>query len=352
MERDFFIHELETIKDTLKKLDKTAGKALFIVDAENKLLGAISDGDIRRHILKGGGLEGNIREIYNRNPVCVLNSACTPEIIKKIFLEKKIAILPVVDENKIIIDLLIWDKFFSKQDFKPISKLNIPVVIMAGGKGVRLDPFTKILPKPLIPIGDKPIIELIISEFRKFGIEDYFLTLNYKAELIESYFNGLEKDYEIKYAREDDYYGTAGSLKLFENSIKGTFILSNCDVIVKANYSEVLKIHAESQAVLTILSSIKHYKIPYGVVNFIQGGKVTNIIEKPEYTFTINTGAYILNSDVLQYIPEKTRFDMTDLIKLLIEQGKQVITYPVNENDYIDIGEWEEYRKVVDKFAW
>jgi len=225
------------------------------------------------------------------------------------------------------------------------------VVIMAGGKGTRLNPFSKIFPKPLIPIGEKPVIEIIIDEFRKQGISEYFLTLNYKGKMVEAYFDNTEKDYKVEYIWEDDFLGTAGSLRLLEGKIGDTFIVSNCDVMVKADFGEVLNLHKEQNASLTILSSIQYYEIPYGITKFKKGGEVTDIIEKPEYAFTINTGVYILNRESLQFIPPKSHFNMTDLIKTLIKDNRKVSTYLVNENDYIDIGQWEDYKKAVDRLS-
>jgi dTDP-glucose pyrophosphorylase len=351
MKEDFFIQETETVKGALKKLDKTAEKTLLLVDDMGRLLGAITDGDIRRHILRGGGLDETVAGIYNTNPLCLIDKEYTWEEQKKIFLETKVELLPIIDKERKILDFVTWDKTFSEAQFKPRQKLDLPVVIMAGGKGTRMDPFTKILPKPLIPVGDKPIIEIIIDEFKKFGIDKYFLTLNYKAELIESYFNGIERDYDVEYIREDDFYGTAGSLKFLQDVIPGLFIVSNCDVIVKADYGEVIRLHKEKQALLTVVSSIQHYKLPYGIVKFSNGGNVSDITEKPEYTFAINTGVYVLSRETLSLIPEKTPFDMTDLIRALLDRKERVITYPVNESEYMDLGQLDEYKRTVERLC-
>ena len=168
--------------------------------------------------------------------------------------------------------------------------------------------------------------------------------------MIEAYFKGIERDYEVNFVREEDFLGTAGSLKLLEKTISETFIVSNCDIIVKAHFENVLKLHHQQDASLTILSSVQHYEIPYGVINLKDGGDFADILEKPEYTFTINTGVYVLNKEALQFIPEGSRTDMTDLIKTLIENGKKIATYPVNEREYLDIGQWKEYKKAVNYF--
>jgi len=167
--------------------------------------------------------------------------------------------------------------------------------------------------------------------------------------MIKAYFDGIEKEYSVSYVMEDDFYGTAGSLTLVEGSINSTFIVSNCDIIVKADYGEVMNFHRENGSVLTVLSSIQHHTFPYGVVEFANGGQVTKIKEKPEYSFPVNTGVYILEPECFSYIPKSTFFNMTDLIETLIEKDKKVMMYPVNEKDFIDIGQWDEYRKSVNE---
>jgi NDP-sugar pyrophosphorylase family protein len=208
-----------------------------------------------------------------------------------------------------------------------------------------MEPFTKILPKPLIPIGEKPIIEVIMDEFGCQGINRFFLTINYKGEMIKSYFDNEQHGYEIKYFIEEKQGGTAGSLKLLEKDIDDLFFVTNCDVIVKFDLSDVIHFHKEHESSLTVLSSIQHHKIPYGVVEYKRGGEIAQINEKPEFTFTVNTGVYLLNKKVLSNIPNDMCCDMTDLIKQLIKEGQKVLMYPVNENEYMDIGQWEEYRK-------
>ncbi len=350
--KDILIDKSASIKKALKRLDKTAVKALLVVDKNNKLLGAISDGDIRRHILKGKDLESDISEIYNKSPIYIRKEELSMESVKKLLIRYKIELIPVLDNEHKVVEYITWDQLFPESEQPPFkkSRIDIPVVIMAGGKGSRLEPFTKILPKALIPVGDKPIIEMIIDEFKQQGVEKFYLTLNHKSEMIKAYFKGIEKEYKVNYIKEKTFLGTAGSLKLLENKISDTFIVSNCDIIVKANFENVLALHQEQKASLTILSSVQHYEIPYGVINLKEGGEVANILEKPEYTFTINTGVYVLNKDTLDFIPADSHMDMTELIKILAKNGKKILTYPVNEKEYLDIGQWKEYKKVLQYF--
>jgi NDP-sugar pyrophosphorylase family protein len=269
---------------------------------------------------------------------------------KTILEVRGLKLIPIVDTNKKVVNFISQSSLLSiNVPAKNVKRIDMAVIIMAGGKSTRLEPFSKIFPKPLIPIGDKPIIDRIIDEFRKNGINRYYLTLNYKGDMIESYFNHMKKDYHVSFLREKGYYGTAGSLKLFHKYTDDTFIVSNCDVIIKADFEDVIKFHNKQESDLTILSSMQHYKIPYGVINFKKGGEVINLTEKPEYTFAVNAGVYILRRKILRFIPSHKRFDMTDLIKVLIDSRKRVFTYPVNENEYIDIGQWDEYKKAMGK---
>ncbi len=348
--KNIFVAEIETIKDVLKKLETTAEKVLLVTDQENRLLGTISDGDIRTYLLKGESLDGDIKEVYFKKPTYLRKSEYSIETAREIFLKKKVDLIPVLDEDDVVIDYIIWNQAFSEKA-KPLKngKIKVPVVIMAGGKGTRLEPFTKILPKPLIPVNDTPIVELIIEEFTKQGGKQFYLLLNFKSEMIEAYFSGVEKNYKLNFVKENEFLGTAGGLLLLDDIDSDMFIVSNCDVIVKADFQQVIKLHKKQNASMTVLSSIQHHKIPYGVIKFKDKGEVTDIHEKPEYTVTINTGVYVLNKETLDFIPKNKYFDMTDLIKVLIDNNKRVVTYPVNGNEYIDIGQWDEYKQAVGK---
>ncbi len=351
IEKELCISKTASIKDALKKLNVTGRRVLLVVDKEDHLEGTISDGDIRRYVLKGRSLDDSVKKAYHKDPVYLKKTDFSMDDAKKIFLKTAIELIPIIDENNIVVEYITWDKAFY-EDYRPTAAKNtigLPLVIMAGGKGERLDPFTKIFPKALIPIGDKPVVEIIIDEFRQYGVSNVYLTLNYKAEMIESYFNNLEKDYKVNFVREKESLGTVGSLKLLEKKVGDTFIVSNCDIIVKTDFAEVVKHHKEEKAILTVVSSIQYHKIPYGVIKFKNGGKIVDIEEKPEYTFTVNAGVYIMNRAALDYIPKESCFHMNELIHKLIKNNKKVITYPVGDKDYIDIGQWEVYHKAVER---
>ena len=225
----------------------------------------------------------------------------------------------------------------------------VPVVVMAGGKGTRLYPYTKILPKPLIPIGDIPIMERIIDKFVEYGVADFYATVNYKKSMIKSYFADLAKEYSIQYVEEDKPLGTAGSLRLIDTEFECPIIVTNCDILIHADYADIYKYHKESGNAITIVSALKNIVVPYGVIHSKENGTVISMEEKPKLSYFVNTGMYVLNPDLLQKIPEDTFFHMTDLTDLLIQEGKQVGMYPISEDSFLDMGEFEEMRRMEKK---
>lgn len=344
------INKDSSVIDAMKQLDKTAEKILFVIDEDSKLVGSLSDGDIRRWILKGGGLKDNVERACFKNTFYVeINYDL--EKVKEEILTRKIVYVPVVDRAKIIVEFLIWDKLFDgKIKRKVKEKITIPVVIMAGGKGTRLDPFTKILPKPLIPIGEKTILEMIIDKFRDFNADHFYISINHKANIIKSYFKDLKPEYKITFLQEKKPLGTIGGIKQLENKINGNILVTNCDVIIEADYGDLLKHHVKEDNDITIVTSVKQYRIPYGVCEIESGGKLIKIKEKPEFNILVNTGMYIMKSGVFKLIPENKYFDVTSLIdKVKCNKGK-VCIYPVSEEAWIDIGEWVEYKKAIERF--
>ncbi|OGR04665.1 MAG: hypothetical protein A2284_17270 [Deltaproteobacteria bacterium RIFOXYA12_FULL_61_11] len=351
MDRNLLIKEDETINEALKRLNLTGGRVLLVAAAGDLLLGTLTDGDIRRALLAGKAFQEPITSVYNRNATTLLQGAFTLEKAKRLMIRRKLELLPILDHDGRVLDTLTWDQAFSGQrDLpEPGGKIDTPVVVMAGGRGTRLDPVTRVIPKPLLPIGDKPVIDVILDQFERHAAPHFYLVLNYKCEMIEAYFSGHVLEDRLTFVREPSYLGTAGGLHLLADRLEGDFFVSNCDVIVHADLAEVLALHRRQHAAMTILSSIQHHRIPYGVIDFREEGEVLTITEKPEYTITINTGVYLLSREALDLIPKEVVFDMTDLISVLLAQGRRVITYPVNDSDYVDIGQWGEYRKTIER---
>lgn len=337
-----------TIKQVLRQMDVLGEKTLLVVDDRELLLGTVTDGDIRKWILKGKKLKENVSKVMNSNPF-YLKQDYDQKTAKQLMVKQVLECLPIVDDNKKIISAVWWVDLFENK-LKKNKILKLPVVIMAGGEGVRLAPYTKILPKPLMPIGDKPVVEIIIDRFFQYGCKDFYLSLNYKANLIKAYFGDLEHKYKINYILENKPLGTAGSLHLLKTKIRKTFFVSNCDVLLEADYADMLKFHHEKKNKITLISSMKNFMIPYGVCEIQNGGILRNIHEKPEHDLLVNTGMYILDSAVLADIPANRFYNMTDLINDYLEKGEKVGVYPVSEKAWLDIGQFEALNETLKKF--
>jgi len=332
-----------SIKDAIKQLDVTAKKILFIVNNNNQLIGTLTDGDVRRWILKNGSFNEPVSKIMNRNTIFL--NINNKDNAKKNIEEKNIDALPIVNDKNVIVDIIFRNELFNYQ-VSYYNEISTPVVIMAGGKGTRLQPYTKILPKPLIPIGDTSITERIINRFVKFGIKEFYMTVNYKKNMIKAYFEELEKNYKLHYVEETNFLGTAGSLYLLNETINETFIVTNCDILVEADYLDILNYHKKNKNYITMVTSLKNYEIPYGVIKLADNGDVKQTIEKPEYSFLINAGFYVLEPEVLDDIPKNTFFHITDLINKYLGEGKKVGTYPITENAWLDMGEFKEMKRM------
>ncbi|MFH1428298.1 MAG: nucleotidyltransferase family protein [Candidatus Margulisiibacteriota bacterium] len=342
----FLISRKTTVRDAMKKMKEIGQKVIFVVNDDNTLFGSLSDGDIRKWIIQEGALNENIEKICNTSPH-IVNEDYDISEVKALMIGLKIECVPVIDSGREIVSILTWDSVFAGEVPKQKEQLDIPVVIMAGGKGTRLDPFTRILPKPLIPIGDKPIIEMIVERFLEYGVNEFYLSINHKAKMIKSYFEEIEPAYQLRYIEEQNPLGTAGSLKLLKDKIKSPFIVTNCDIIVESDYSEIVKYHKDNNNDLTVVVSCRHYTIPYGVCEIRNGGILEEIKEKPKYDLLVNTGMYVLNSNLLELIPADQVYHITDLIKAAKAKGFKIGVFPIDEKSWIDIGQWEEYRKAV-----
>lgn len=336
------------IKQALRQMDAMGEKTLLVVDEQNTLLGTVTDGDIRRWILKGKSLTESVSNVMNSKPIS-LNHNFEQEAARQLMVKKTLECLPVVDGNKKVISAVWWVDLFENKS-KKLKALKAPVVVMAGGEGARLTPFTKIIPKPLMPIGDKPIIEIIIGRFVDYGCNDFYLSVNYKSSIIKAYFNDLEHQYNITYIEEEKPLGTAGSLYFLKDQIKKTFFLSNCDILIEADYADIFKFHQQKKNKITLVSSMKNFTVPYGVCEIENGGILKGIREKPEFDFFVNTGMYILDYGVLKDIPKNKFYNMTDLISDYLKKGERIGVYPVSEKSWVDIGQFEVLQEMLKKF--
>ena len=340
------IKDISTIRDALKKIDDEGKGIALVVDENNRFLGTVTDGDIRRWVLKNGSMDSYVTEVMNKNAIYIFED--NEKKAKKIMAENCITAIPVLNLDKTINRIIFLHDSLMKKEKSDVLK-EIPVVIMAGGLGTRLYPYTKILPKPLIPIGDTPIIERIIDKFREYSVENFYLTVNYKKNMIKSYFNDLEKDYNVYYVDEDKPLGTGGSLSLLKGKIKQTFFVSNCDILIDAEYDKILRHHKESGNKVTIVSSIKNFTIPYGVFKLNNEGCIKEIQEKPEYSYLINTGMYVLEPEVLNDIPENKFYNLPDIIEKYMKDNVKVGVYPISESSWMDMGQISEMRDMVER---
>jgi dTDP-glucose pyrophosphorylase len=346
--RQFLVPQTHTIRQAMEQLEKTEEKIVFVVDGELRLIGSLTDGDIRRWILADGDLKAEVLRVCNRNPF-VAEETFAIEQLRADMVSGNFGCVPVVNASREVLRLVFWKELFQGDGaIKPKRRLDLPVVIMAGGRGTRLAPFTNVLPKPLIPVGDRTIIEVIIDQFLRYGIDRFHLSINYKSKILKSFFEELAPAYSIAYLEENIPLGTAGGLRALYSPIPENLIVTNCDIVIQADIAELVSFHTDNNYDLTLVASLKEYKIPYGVCELEAGGSLSRIAEKPQYSFLVNTGMYVVRRDRLDLIPVQTRCDMTDFIERIKESGGRIGVFPIGENAWVDTGEWAEYRKALD----
>ncbi len=347
--KNILVYPDTTLREAIKLLNEAGWQIVVVVDKEKRLVGTVTDGDIRRAILKGISLDVSVKDVMNKKPKSLKQNGYTKDELMHIFNKYSIKHLPIVDDANRVVGLILLEDVFKIEEL--YSPLPYFVVIMAGGKGTRLDPFTKILPKPLIPIGDKTMLEIIMEKWASFGFSRFILTLNYKKEVIKLYLKDLELPYDIYFVEEDKPLGTAGSLKLIEKEFDLTdpFLVTNCDVWVDVNLRSFVKFHREIKADVSIIGNLMTFKIPYGVIEN-NDSDLINIKEKPQMDFVINTGIYALNPKVIDLIKDDEAIDMPDLILRAKERGFKAKIYPAH-GQYFDIGQWEVYKDSLKKLG-
>ncbi len=345
----FLAKENNTVVEAMQKLDANTKGILFVVEEDGRLKGAVTDGDIRRWLLKTGDLKGKIGRIMNQTPKFLYEKeAGRAQAVMQQF---TVTAIPVLSPMGIIQDIIFYDqKEVDDRKKKRESLKDIPVVVMAGGKGTRLYPYTKILPKPLIPVGDIPIMERIIGKFREFGAKDFYATVNYRKSMIKSYFAEAAEDYRISYIEEEEPLGTAGSLSLLPQPFDRPFFVTNCDILIDTDYHELYEYHRSSGNIMTMVTALKNILVPYGVVNAKENGVLISLEEKPKLSYFVNTGMYILSPEAVEEIP-RSFFHITDLAEKLMHKGQQVGMYPISEDSFLDMGEFEEMHRMEEKLT-
>lgn len=340
------ISPADTIRSSLHKMDAT-GMKLLLVLKNGKFYSLLSIGDIQRAILSNISLDSAVSNIL-RHHVNIAKTTDSRDNVVAHMKEYRNEFMPIVDEDNNIVEVLFWDDLFKTKIHHRGEDFNLPIVIMAGGQGTRLRPLTNVLPKPLIPIGEQTMMEDIMDRFVECGCHNFFVSVNYKADFMRHYFDNFSKhNYHIEYFQENKPLGTAGSLHLLAGKINDTFFVSNCDSILDDDYGEILRYHRENENEITVVSVMKSIYIPYGTLVTGEGGLLASIQEKPELTFQINTGMYILEPHLLKEIPSDRFYHITYLIDKLVKEGRRVGVYPVNEGSWTDIGNWDEYMKFI-----
>lgn len=339
------IQKYESILSAMRNMDEQNVKLLLVFD-QDIFKGLVSIGDIQRAILKKLSFDTPIEKIM-REDITYASTKNNLADIKQLMSKFRTEYMPVLNDKGELCDVYFWEDIFSTEQQIDNRKLNIPVVIMAGGQGVRLRPLTNVIPKPLIPIGDKTILERIIDQFYNIGCCDFFLTVNYKHEIIEYYLNNINKAYKVDFLKESKPLGTIGSVSMLKGKIDSPFFVSNCDIVIDQDPRYVYDYHIENNNEITIVTAIKNYTIPYGVVETNKDGILNELSEKPDLSYQINTGVYVLNSNLIDEIPKDEFFHVTDLIEKVKNRGGKVGCFPISEGAWTDIGDWNEYLKLI-----
>ena len=339
------INHSTSLLDAMKRMDEIMVKTLFVLNEEH-FEGIITLGDIQRAIINNVSLRDPISCILKRDKIYgYLNES--GDSIKEKMRRMRAEVMPILDDYGELVDVWFWNDLFNKADLPQREKINLPVVIMAGGKGTRLKPITNVIPKPLVPIGEKTILETILDQFEEIGCTKFYMSVNYKADIMKYYLGQLDHKYDIEFFQEDKPLGTIGSVSLLKGKITTPFFVSNCDSINEQDYRDVYDYHLNNNNDLTIVTMVKSFKIPYGVIETGEDGLMVSLSEKPEITYQVNTGVYILNPSCIDEIPEGEFFHITHLMEKIRSRGGRVGCFPVSEHAWKDMGEWPEYLKMI-----
>lgn len=343
----FIVQEDSNIIEAMKQIDASARGIVFVC-CDRQLCAAVTDGDIRRHIMKNGSLTDPVMKIASAPPIFLEHGK---EDMAVDFMEKNcITAIPIVNEKQEIVNVCFWRDMRQNPE-KRRRSLQTPLVIMAGGKGTRLKPYTDILPKPLIPIGEKTITEHIIDRFAEYDCKDVMMIVNYKKDFIKAYFKDISTESKITFIEEEEYLGTGGGLRLVQDHLHTTFFMSNCDIIIDADYDKILDYHRSAGNLITMVCAGRRFEIPYGTIQTDTDGRVTELVEKPGLEYMINTGFYLIEPAFLRKIPENTYVHITDIIDQCIKEGEKVGTFLIDDDNWMDMGQLDELEKMKAKMG-
>lgn len=327
----------DTVRNAFIKLDKLGLDAiLFIIDDNHELVGSLTDGDLRRGFIKGLGFDDSLLDFIQKNPAFIRKDQYNLDTLES-FRQRSFKIIPILDSGNVIVDVL---------NFRTQSTI-IPAcaILMAGGEGKRLRPLTENTPKPLLKVGDKPIIEYNIDRLLGVGIKDITLSINYLGEQLVDYFkDGSSRNAEISYVKENHPLGTIGSILLVENFKYDDIIVMNSDLLTNIDFSDFFRTYKQSGADMAVATTSYHVDVPYAVLEVKDGNAVRSLREKPRYTYYSNAGIYILNKKLLSMIPPGEFYNITDLMEKVIEMDNKIITFPIN-GYWLDIGKHDDFLK-------
>jgi len=337
----YFISPISSIRDAIEVIDNGAAQVALVVDSNNKLLGLVTDGDVRRGIINNISLDDEVSSIMTTSPLVLVAGAKKAEILQ-LMREKSIHHVPLVDGNGCISGIEVLDDLLKKRS------LSNPVVIMAGGKGQRLGSLTKNCPKPMLEINGKPMLEIILEKCIDAGFNNFYISVNYLKDKIIKHFSLGEKwGVNISYLEEGEPLGTCGSLKLLPNNLVDEILVLNGDVLTDLEYDRLITYHQKSRNAMTVCTRSHRVRIPFAVMT-TSGAKLERFVEKPMYDFQVNAGVYILNSSLIEKIPSKF-YNMTDLVDDLLDSKTVVGVFPIHEN-WKDIGNPIDFKEAINSF--
>lgn len=343
--KDRTISAASPIIEALRIMSEQKVRLLFVFDG-GTFKGILTIGNIQRAIIKNNSLSSSVDSILEHDKIYA-SSTDPIEKTKEVMFRLRIECMPVIAQDGELTDVLLWNELFGTSEIPEREKIELPVVIMAGGKGTRLKPITNVIPKPLVPVGDKTILEEIMDQFEKMGSKKFYMSINYKSDMMRFYLEQLPHKYDIDFFEETIPLGTIGSVSLLKGKITTPFFVSNCDILIDQDYRDVFYYHQDNKNDLTIVTAVKSFKIPYGVIETGEGGLMTGLMEKPELTYMINTGVYLLNPELIDEIPEGQFFHITHLMEKVKARGGRVGCFPVGVGSWKDMGEWPEYLKMI-----
>lgn len=345
--KSLIVQSTSSIISTMRQMDAVRHKSLLVFK-QDRFYSIVTIGDLQRAIIANYDLNSPIVEIIHVEGKQYAYSSEDYDTIKRRMLKIRCEFMPILDEDGNLFDVYFWKDLFPDEYTGLVKQpIDLPVVIMAGGLGSRLKPLTNVLPKPLVPIGEKTILEDIMDQFESIGCHQFFMSVNYKHELIEYYLGTRPHSYDVSYFLEEKPMGTIGSVSLLKGKINTPFFVSNCDIIIDQDYRDVYEYHKSKGNDMTVVAAVKSFKIPYGVIETGEDGLMTDLQEKPEQTYMINTGVYLLQPELIDEIPEGEFFHITHLIEKVRKRGGRVGCFPVSEHAWKDMGDWNEYLKIV-----